>query len=658
VRAAAPPDIAGYRYIKNLGAGGNAQVYLYQQELPRREVAVKVLNESALSEAARSRFTAEADVTASLSHRHIVQVFDAKVTRDGRPYLVMPYYPQPNLSVRARREHFSVPQVLRIGIQIGSAVETSHRGGVLHRDIKPQNILTDSYGEPALTDFGIATTKGVDGPEGLSVPWSPPEILFGTGPGDERSDVYSLGATLWHLLAGHSPFELVEGDNKALALVNRIKSDPVPGTGRADVPASLERLLRQTMAKDPAARPQTAMELIRGLQSAEQELRLPVTQPVLPSGGAAPAPGGETTGLPAVRTGETTHSRGSDQGRGSQPARPGSVTEGLGRGGPGPTGTASPGTPGGSSSAWGPAGGSPGAPVRAPAWADSGTPARTEPRVPSPGAPGGDDDPTRRSGPRRIDPWAPAPGAWPREGRIGNVAQPEQRGATGDTAGRYSGSGNRARQFPPEAPEPATQARPRRLAPDGIAPGVTVTPGAARAGSPGSPGSPGRPGGGRADTSAAPGAVRPGRDKRGRGPVLALAGGGAALAVLAAVAVLTLAHGGQPGGPADPAVQPTQAGGGQNAIAGGVSAPGIPVMDPAVALSGSRVEFSWKYGNAAAGDSFAWELVRGTRVLSKGVAGTAKLVVDVPAGTTECLMVQVNRDGEETSPSLPACWPQ
>ena len=259
-----------------------------------------MLNESALSEAARRRFTAEANVTAGLAHRHIVQVFDANVTADGRPYLVMPYYPQPNLSVRARRAHFSVADVLRIGIQIGSAVETSHRNDVLHRDIKPQNILTDSYGEPALTDFGIATTKGGDGPEGLSVPWSPPEILYGTAPGDQRSDVYSLGATLWHLLVGRSPFEQPGGDNGTFALMGRIKSDPPPRTQRADVPDSLERLLRQAMAKDPAARPQSAMELIRGLQSVEQELRLPLTQPILlavePSGdtrGATRSPGRE-----------------------------------------------------------------------------------------------------------------------------------------------------------------------------------------------------------------------------------------------------------------------------------------------------------------------------------------------------------------------------
>ena len=114
----APPGLPGYRFISHIGSGGNAQVYLYEQDLPHRKVAVKVLNDSTLSDAARRRFTAEANVTAGLAHRHIVQVFDAKVTDDGRPYIVMPYYPQPNLSVRARRSHFSVADVLR---EIGRA---------------------------------------------------------------------------------------------------------------------------------------------------------------------------------------------------------------------------------------------------------------------------------------------------------------------------------------------------------------------------------------------------------------------------------------------------------------------------------------------------------------------------------------------------------
>lgn len=412
---AEPPSLPGYRFIEHVGAGGNAQVYLYEQNLPRRKVAVKVLNDSALSEAARRRFITEANVTAGLAHRHIVQVFDAKVTDDGRPYIVMPYYPQPNLSVRARRAHFSVADVLRIGIQIGSAVETSHRRGVLHRDIKPQNILTDSYGEPALTDFGIATTKGGDGPEGLSVPWSPPEILFGTSPGDQRADVYSLGATLWHLLVGRSPFE-VPGDNGTLALMRRIKSDPPPRTLRADVPDSLERLLRQALAKDPGARPQSAMELIRGLQSVEQELRLPLTQPTL----ATDEPPGNTQGSDTVSI-----------------SRP----------------PLQPRPPRAASAAWGNTSQS--------AWGDTGQPAgdtaasdRTIARPgrpaapwPAPGRPADDNDKaTVKRGPIRIDPRGPAAGPAGQAALDAWVSRP----VTGP---------ERVRQFPREAPETVTVAR-------------------------------------------------------------------------------------------------------------------------------------------------------------------------------------------------------
>ena len=402
----APPDLPGYRFIRHLGAGGHAQVYLYEQDLPRREVAVKVLNESALSEAARRRFTAEANVTAGLAHRHIVQVFDAKVTHDGRPYIVMPYYPRPNLLVRARRAHLSVAEVLRIGIQIGSAVETSHHRGVLHRDIKPQNILTDSYGEPALTDFGIATTKGGDGPEGLSVPWSPPEILYGTGTGDQRCDVYSLGATLWHVLAGRSPFEQPGGDNEPFALMGRIKSDPVPSTGRADVPDGLERLLRQAMAKDPAARPQTAMELIRGLQSVEQELRLPVTEPILP----ASDPGDGNSRQSADTHAYGTHGRQQSRGQADPPLW----------GGAGDDATIARGLP--AIDTRGVARGGRHSLVLPTAWS-----------VPD-AVPG--DDPTRARGPRQLDPWM-----------------------------ADAGSGGRVRHFPPEAPEAATLARPRAVGP-------------------------------------------------------------------------------------------------------------------------------------------------------------------------------------------------
>jgi hypothetical protein len=278
-----PPELPGYRYLEHIGSGGNAEVFLYEQERPRRNVAVKVLNAAGLTDAVRQQFTAEANAMAGLAdHPNIASVLTADIAPDGRPYLVMQYYPQANLGVRARRQQFSVADVLRIGVQISGAVETSHRGGTLHRDIKPHNILTDKFGAPALTDFGLATMKGASGAEGLSVQWSPPEVVYATSDADERSDVYSLGATLWHLLAGRPPFERPGEDNSTYAVMRRIQADDPPRTGREDVPESLERLLRQAMAKNPDARPQRALDLARGLQAIEQELRLPLTQIVAP----------------------------------------------------------------------------------------------------------------------------------------------------------------------------------------------------------------------------------------------------------------------------------------------------------------------------------------------------------------------------------------
>ena len=278
---AQPPELPGLLYIAPLGSGGYSDVYLYEQQMPRMKVAVKVLSAHSLSEQALRQFSAEANAMAQLAdHPHIVQVFRADMAADGRPFLVMKYYPQPNLAQRARGERFSVTDVLRIGIQIASAVEAAHRIGILHRDIKPANILTGQYGTLGLTDFGIAATKAEAASgqtDGISIPWAPPEVLFSAEHADERSDVYSIAATLWHLLVGRSPFDLRGGDNSAVALMHRITSTPAPPTGRGDVPPSFERLLHSALAKDPAARPATALAFARALQAVEQEQRLPLT---------------------------------------------------------------------------------------------------------------------------------------------------------------------------------------------------------------------------------------------------------------------------------------------------------------------------------------------------------------------------------------------
>src|SRR5690606_2078483 len=169
-----PPELPGFIYLRPLGTGGFADVFLYEQQLPKREVAVKVLLADRLTAGAAEEFTNEANVMALLStHPAIVTIYQAGVAGDGRPYLVMEYCPKPNLQIRTRKEPFSVAEALRVGVQVSGAVETAHRAGVLHRDIKPANILVTAYNRPALTDFGIASTAGsaADGEAaGMSIP--------------------------------------------------------------------------------------------------------------------------------------------------------------------------------------------------------------------------------------------------------------------------------------------------------------------------------------------------------------------------------------------------------------------------------------------------------------------------------------------------------
>ena len=278
--ASAPPVLPGYAHVRTLGLGGFADVFLYRQELPRRDVAVKVLLAGSLDDEVRERFQTEANLMAQLSHHpSIVTVYQADIASDGRPYLVMEYCSRTGLAERYRTERISVAEVLRIGVRLASAVETAHRAGILHRDIKPANVLTTDFGWPALTDFGIAATTGQGGGAtvGMSIPWSPPELLAEHPRGDERSDVYSLGATLYSLLAGRTPFEIPGGQNGAQQLVARIERAPLPPTGRDDVPRELQAVLERSMAKVPELRYPSAAALGRALQQVEADLRLPVT---------------------------------------------------------------------------------------------------------------------------------------------------------------------------------------------------------------------------------------------------------------------------------------------------------------------------------------------------------------------------------------------
>ncbi|MCT9819245.1 serine/threonine protein kinase [Microbacterium sp. W1N] len=273
------PALPGFTFLDVLGSGGFADVYLYEQHLPRRKVAVKVLLPEKLSGSMLDQFTAEANVMALLStHPAIATIYQAGVSDDQRPYLAMEYCPKPNLQVRSRQSALPISEALRVGIQVAAAVETAHRAGILHRDIKPANILVTEYNRPALTDFGIATTADdADPSTGMSIPWSPPESFADAPVYTARSDVYALGATLYTLLAGRSPFEVPGGRNGGADLIQRIESTPLVRLDRADAPESLQIVLDRAMSKRAADRYDSAVAFARALQKVQIELAHSVT---------------------------------------------------------------------------------------------------------------------------------------------------------------------------------------------------------------------------------------------------------------------------------------------------------------------------------------------------------------------------------------------
>ncbi|WP_394769351.1 serine/threonine-protein kinase [Lacisediminihabitans sp.] len=291
-----PPELPGYSFVKVLGSGGFSDVFLYEQKLPKRRVAVKVLLTEDLTAATRASFVAEANLMAQLStHPYIVTIYQADVAADDRPYFVMEYCSGPSLAERYKEGTFAVADALRTGVRLSSAVATAHSAGILHRDIKPANVLTNDYGWPALTDFGISsavddellpvhtgtladalhdTASGGTGSQsiGMSVPWSPPEMFDDDPSPDVRSDVFSLAATIYTILAGQTPFEVRGRSNGTLDLIGRIERGAVTPMPRDDLPRSLVAVLQKGMASDRGDRFSTAVDFARALQRVELEL--------------------------------------------------------------------------------------------------------------------------------------------------------------------------------------------------------------------------------------------------------------------------------------------------------------------------------------------------------------------------------------------------
>ncbi|WP_063020150.1 protein kinase domain-containing protein [Nocardia niwae] len=262
---------AGFENAVKIGRGGFGVVYRCRQVALDRTVAVKVLS-AELGADNQARFTREQRAMGRLTaHPNIVTVLETGATGSGQPYLVMPYHPLNSLDVWIR-QHGPLPveRVLSIGVKIAGALASAHRLGIVHRDVKPGNILLTEYGEPALTDFGIAHIAGGFQTAAGVVTGSPaftaPEVLEGVDP-TPAADVYGLGATLFCALTGYAAFERRSGENVVAQFV-RISSQPVPDLREEGIPEDVSSLVEAAMNRDRHARPSAAAlgEAIRQVQ--------------------------------------------------------------------------------------------------------------------------------------------------------------------------------------------------------------------------------------------------------------------------------------------------------------------------------------------------------------------------------------------------------
>jgi hypothetical protein len=246
-------SLPGYETIGVLGRGGFGVVYRARQLTVDREVAIKVDTRVILDDRDQRRFLREVRAAGRLSgHPNVVELYDAGMLPDGRPFLVMELCPAGSL---AGRSPLSPPDVVTIGHGIADALVAAHGLGVLHRDIKPGNILVKRYGTVGLGDFGLAALieSGRDSSvtlAALTPAYAPPEAFHLEAP-TPRSDIYALGATLYALLAGRPP-RFPAGSSPSVPEIIRLHDAPVldlPG-----VPTDLTAVLRRSLAKDPAYR--------------------------------------------------------------------------------------------------------------------------------------------------------------------------------------------------------------------------------------------------------------------------------------------------------------------------------------------------------------------------------------------------------------------
>ncbi len=291
--------IGPYRILEQIGVGGMATVYKAYQPSMDRYIALKILPHYVSEDQNfAKRFQREARAIAKLEHPHILPVYDYG-EYEGVTYIAMRYVEAGTLKQHLAKGPLPLDEINRLIGQIGNALDYAHRLGVIHRDVKPSNVLIDEQGNTYLTDFGLArmmeasqelTGSGV----GVGTPaYMSPEQGQGIK-ADHRSDLYSLGVILYEMVTGHVPFE---AETPMAVMLKHITDPlPLPRTLRPDVPEAIERVILKALAKNPADRFQTAGELVQALGVASRKVSLAEAQrPATPV--AVPAPAREDVSL-------------------------------------------------------------------------------------------------------------------------------------------------------------------------------------------------------------------------------------------------------------------------------------------------------------------------------------------------------------------------
>jgi hypothetical protein len=260
-----------FRLEEKIGSGGMSTVYRAFDDTLERWVAIKVLHADMSQDADQlERFRREARAAARLSHPHVVTVIDAGED-DGRPFIVFEYVEGETLKARIRRlGRLPVAEAIAYAIEIGRALSAAHAERIVHRDVKPQNVLIDSEGRAKVTDFGIARSLELDGLTAAgrvvgTTDYVAPEQAIGDG-ATEQSDIYSLGVCLWEMLTGDVPFK---GENQVAVAMQHVRQ-PLPDVQhlRPEVSAGVASIIDHATRKELKNRYSTVSEMVHDLEQA------------------------------------------------------------------------------------------------------------------------------------------------------------------------------------------------------------------------------------------------------------------------------------------------------------------------------------------------------------------------------------------------------